>query len=993
MIYGRDRERAQLHELLDDAVAGHGSLVLISGEAGIGKTALVNDLIATAHDQGCLVLSGGCYDLTTTPPYGPWIEALYRSDSPTGELPQIPETMRDEQGLRRLGSQQALFIEVERFQQQVASSTPLVIVLEDLHWSDVSTIEMLRYLARGTSRTPILIACTYRDDEIASGHPLHTHLPALAREAAPERMTLRRLDREALRELVSSSYPLDPTDEQSLLDHMLDRSEGNPLFAVEILRELESSGALHQTGDRWSLVPGFERHFPALLQQMFDLKLARLSSDDRDRLIAASALGQNVSFDLWQQITNVGDDQLAETIGRATSLNILREDDAGTGYTFAHALLREALYSHAQIPQRRRLHLRIAEAMERRPRPDPDEVADHYLLAGDSRAADWLIQAGDRARRRYAWIVAADKYERAIPLLPEDRESARLAGWLYYVVGWLNRVFDHTRSLEALEQARLAGGETGDEVLVACSLGSIGLLRSFTGDLSEGIELMRQGVEQLNELTQGTKQDQFESPPFEIDADDPAVQFPGEGNLSGWLTAAGRIRESIERGEAAAERYDSAIASGTPRTVTTGLDEPPLVALTNAHGLLGNPERASFWADRAKQQHRSTGHHLMVSAAFTVELERVIIPYRTDDINQRNRWSREASAVFRASAGSFSIEQDAAENVSAKLSFIEGEWDRAADWASRFAEIAFEQGIRQTAYATLGWIALHRGNYRDAWEQVERALPPSGLQSEPGTIQYYGMLGLLELASNIALASDDLPCAREAIDTHWRWLNYGEAVFTRSSAHLAEAQYQLSGGDRAQSRTSAERALRRAERPRQPLALLAAHRFLGHLDGLDGRLESANKHLSKAFDLADACLAPFERALTQVEMARLRIAEGDTDGASVLLDAAWRSCKTLHAKPTLDHIEELRQGLGRPVRATSAHGLSARETQVLQAVARGLTNAEIADELFISPRTVGSHITSIYRKLGVSSRSAATRFAIESEFTPLNDVGNTTSNN
>ena len=490
-----------------------------------------------------------------------------------------------------------------------------------------------------------------------------------------------------------------------------------------------------------------------------------------------------------------------------------------------------------------------------------------------------LAHPGRRsARRRYAWVVAAGKYERAIPLLPDNRESARLAGWLYYVVGWLYRVFDHDRSLEALEQARHVGSKTDDDVLVACSLGSIGLLRSFTGDLSEGIELMRQGVEQLNELTQGAKRDQFESPAFEIDADDPAVQFIGEGNFSGWLAATGRLSESIERGERATERYDSAIRNGSPTTVTTGVDEPPLVALTNAYGLIGDPERASYWADRAKQYHRSIGHHLMVIAALIVEFERVIIPYWTDDIDQRRRWSLEAAEAFSVGAGSFSADPESADYVSPQLSFIEGEWDQATRSASRFVQIAFEQGVRQSAYATLGWIALHRGNSRDAWTQIERALP-SGLQSEPGSIQYYGTLGLLELATNIALADGDLRRSREAIDAHRRWLDFGGAIFTRSSVYLAEARYWLAAGDRPEARAFAERALSGAEQPRQPLALMAAHRFLGHLNTLDSQIDEAEGHLAAALGLADACIAPFERALTLVELARLRFAEQDTVAA------------------------------------------------------------------------------------------------------------------
>lgn len=990
LLVGRERELARLRQVFDDTVAGRGALVLISGEAGIGKTALVNDLVASAREQEALVLTGGCYDLTTTSTYGPWAEAL-RHYRPQDGRPKVPAWFSNQEEMEKVGSQTALFEEARCFLADVAGHQPLVIVLEDLHWSDGASLDALRYLSRPLRDAGIMLILTYRDDELARRHALYQLLPSLVRETEAERIALRRLDREALNELVRNRYQLAASDQQSLVNHLFDRGEGNPLFAREILEEIESSGSLYPSNDRWVLDAGFERHFPALLQQMFDAKLDRLSPDDLELLVVASALGQKVSYDLWQAVMETGDDRLSETITRADGLNILSEDATRTEYQFTHALMREALYSRGLIPQRRQLHRRIAEVMEQQPRPDPDEVADHYLLAADPRAADWLIRAGDLARRRYAWVVAAEKYERAIPLLPDDHESVRLAGWLRYAAGWLFRVFDHGQSLATLEQARRTGMETNDDVLAACSLGSIGLLRSYTGDLPAGIELMRQGVEQLNELTHGSQKDRFELPPFEITADDPAVQFIGEGNYSGWLTMAGRIRESIERGEASAKRYDSAVERGVPATVATGIDEPPLVGLANAHGLIGNPERASYWANRAKRYHHATGHHLLELAALFVELDRVILPYQTNQIDRREHWQTEADKVFQLCRGSLVANSDAGRFSAAQLSFIEGEWENAASAAEWFAAFAVEHSFKQPMYAVLGWIALYRGDIQNAWLQVSRALP-SGLQTEPGSIQYTGTLGVLELASSIALASGDQARARDAIDAHWRWLDYGEAIYTRSSAYLSEGRYQLKFGNRSESRVAAEQARAGAEHPRQPLALLAAHRFLGHLDILDVCLESAGKHLAMALDLADACRVPFERALTQVEVARLRLDAGEYNKAAALLDAAREVCEVLRAQPTLERIESLRQQLDHGDRAEGQNGLSPREVEVLQAVARGLTNSEIADELFISSRTVGSHVTSIYRKLDVKSRAAATRFAVEAGMLSDSDGNRTPSN-
>ena len=160
-VYGREREQAQLRQLLDATIAGHGRLVLISGEAGIGKTTLVNDLINFARKQDALVLAGGCYDLTITPPYGPWTEAI-RAYQPDGNLPPFPAWFSDPDELERVGGQTALFEEARRFFLAIAAHQPLVIVLEDLHWADPASIDALRYLARALRDDSVLLLVTYR---------------------------------------------------------------------------------------------------------------------------------------------------------------------------------------------------------------------------------------------------------------------------------------------------------------------------------------------------------------------------------------------------------------------------------------------------------------------------------------------------------------------------------------------------------------------------------------------------------------------------------------------------------------------------------------------------------------------------------------------------------------------------------------------------------------------------------------------------------------
>jgi predicted ATPase len=245
-IYGRDRERAELNELLQDACNGHGSLVLIGGEAGIGKTTLVEDLIHEAEQRDCLVLTGGCYDLTTTPPYGPWVE-VYRDYRPVDGLPPVPESIRDEAKLAAMVSQNAFFDLVGDFFASISAERPLILVLEDLHWADPATLDLLRFFARRLRRLPVMVVATYRNDEITRNHLLWDMLPLLVRESAATRISLRPLDAADAQALVRDRYGLEAADEARLVEHLLHLSEGNPLFAAELLSGLEEDGTLRRS--------------------------------------------------------------------------------------------------------------------------------------------------------------------------------------------------------------------------------------------------------------------------------------------------------------------------------------------------------------------------------------------------------------------------------------------------------------------------------------------------------------------------------------------------------------------------------------------------------------------------------------------------------------------------------------------------------------------------------------------------------------------------
>jgi DNA-binding CsgD family transcriptional regulator len=239
--------------------------------------------------------------------------------------------------------------------------------------------------------------------------------------------------------------------------------------------------------------------------------------------------------------------------------------------------------------------------------------------------------------------------------------------------------------------------------------------------------------------------------------------------------------------------------------------------------------------------------------------------------------------------------------------------------------------------------------------------------------------GMQALAAGLALDAHDLEMAKEWLEAHDRWLAWSGAMRGQSEGAVLWAEYHRRVGDLPQARAHAERALAYATAPRQPLALLAAHRLLGELETEAGQIESAAAYLDASLRLADACAAPYERALTLLAQAELRAAIGETVEGCTLLDEVMTICEPLGATPTLQRAVALAARLATSPTAPPSYpaGLSAREVEVLRLVAAGLTNPQVAERLFLSRRTVEQHLRSVFDKTGTPSRAAAARWAAE----------------
>jgi predicted ATPase len=279
ILVGRAREREFLRAQLAAACAGHGRLVLLGGEAGIGKTTLAKDLAGEANARGAAVLAGHCYDLTNTPPYGPWL-SLVAGYQANGHLLPPPAAFAGGR-VETVTDQAALFAEVRHFLGELAAASPALILLEDLHWADPASLELLRHIGPHLANWPILLLVTYRVDEPTRRHPFYQQLPPLVRESEGARLDLRRLDVDALRALVAARYPLSAQDQDRLVAYLERHADGNPFFATEILRALEGDALLSRAGDQWRLAALDHVVVPSLLRQVIDGRVGRLGETMR----------------------------------------------------------------------------------------------------------------------------------------------------------------------------------------------------------------------------------------------------------------------------------------------------------------------------------------------------------------------------------------------------------------------------------------------------------------------------------------------------------------------------------------------------------------------------------------------------------------------------------------------------------------------------------------------------------------------------------------
>ncbi len=791
ILVGRDRELGVLRERLAAALAGQGGLVLIGGEAGIGKTSLAETLCREATEKGALVLVGRCFDLAETPAYGPWTY-LFDRYRPDDHLPGPPSVFAERGMVGEVASQAVLFRQVLAFTEMIAAQRSIVLLLEDFQWSDPASLDLLRFLAHSLSTLPLLILATYRSDEMTHRHPLYLSLPSLVREANAARLDLRHLDDAAVRALVSQRYRLTEPDTARLVAYLQGRAEGNALFLGELLRSLEDVDTLRRVAGGWALAEIAPTAVPTLLRQVIDGRLARLDDESQALLAVAAVIGQEVLYPLWAAVAEVTEHRLLEVTVQADVAHLMRESADGTGAVFAHALVREAIYEGGRPAQRRRWHQRAGEVLAAMPEADPDAVANHFARAGDPRAAAWLLTAGERAQQAWAWLTAAERYEAALAFMERKGAGAGARGWLRYRLAVLRRFTDRQGSIASLAEAAVLAAEANDHVLAAQILFYQGLLHCLVLDVRRGIAEMEAGIAALDALPSAAGAWRTGMDVINAQA--------ARSMLVEWLPCVGRFADARRIAEETlAEAADLSHGDGRDASFDSFY-----FGLAVAYAYQGQAIEARQAFDRARTAFRVADYPVMVCFACIQELLFAVLPYQTEQRAERDRLVAEAEYA--------AIQAQGAGMITAfprlPLLALEGHWEAAR----RLAQSVYatdNPSARSFAGGILVPLAYAQGDAEVAWSVIRERLP-GGPTTTPGSAYYIALPTLQHTAAMLALDADDLTVARAWLEAHDYWLAWSGAIRDQAEGHLGWAEYYRAVGDRAQAHQQARAAMRRA---------------------------------------------------------------------------------------------------------------------------------------------------------------------------------------
>ncbi len=957
-LVDRDDERAALRDLLRAADTGNGQLVLLGGEAGIGKTTLALATMTFAP-RGARMLIGRSYDLMETPPYGPWRDCFRRWPEGVGIPPAPFHAQRDEPP-----TQEALFAQVETALTSLARAKLLILILDDLQWADPASLDLLRHLAHDLAGKRIVMIGTYRNDELSDAHPLKALLPRLMREAPTTRLTLPRLRAANVTEMVTAQFGAGQ-GVQTLSRSVYETTAGNPLFVREMCRALVSAHAVRRTDDGWTVLSTALPSPPETLQELVASRIDRLDAATRRILEVAAIIGETFTFPLLRRVLDRPEEEVLAGLEHAAAANMIAEDDpAREQYHFTHPIIHEVLYHAVLVTRRRQWHRRIGEEIEATTPPGDDHTFDrlahHFGQAHDgARAVRYLTLAGDAAARFFAKATAAGYYARALTLIEPDAADARdrlllkVAGALAYA--------DPLRSQRHAEEALRGFLAREDRLSAARVRRYLGYSYWRFGRYALAEEQARLAMRDMIAL--GDAEAAIACGPF----------------LLVTLRDQGKYAEAIAEGASLLAEANDA-ESRTLRDAHADL----LFTTGHAHAARGNASDALRLMQRGLEEQQALDNPFPASGILFHLFLAVCLPFfadRTDLLADFVRQHREMAERGRAQ-----VEAPLALGwfLPAYWAFLHGDWEAARQQLRDLPDPPPTAVLHRAEWAICAaQFALAEGRAADGIAVLRRELPPPGAG---WTLPHHLHIRALNCIGQLSLADHQPAAAKEALDGAAALLARSAYIPAIAEHHLAWAAFYRARGQVPRALTSATTAAEQATAHHDLFALAAARRMIGELAMERGAWPLAETELHQAEEIAARIPAVHERALTALALATFHIRRTDAPekaAAGHALATAEAIIRPLGAPYLVAQLDALRAQL-HAVNPALAYGITAREADVLRYLVEGASNQEIADHLSISRRTVDQHVSSILSKLGVANRVAATSLALERGLVPAN---------
>ncbi|MFJ3308112.1 AAA family ATPase [Streptomyces sp. NPDC086549] len=986
VFVGRADELDTLNDALARAAAGEPQALVVGGEAGVGKTRLVEEFATAACRRGAVVALGGCVEIGADGlPFAPFSTALraLRRALP-GELaaaaagqeeelarllPELDEAAptrttgrHDEEGMARL------FELTARLLERVAADRTVVVALEDLHWADASTRHLLSYLLRTLRTGRLVVLATYRSDDIHRRHPLRPLLAELDRLRTVRRVELARFNRAEVGCQIAGIRATEP--DPAWVDEIFERSDGNAFFVEELA------------------VATHEGCCTGLTDSLRDLLLVRVEAlpetTQRVARIVAEG-GSTVEYRLLAAVARLAEDDLIEALRAAVNANILTAAPGGDGYRFRHSLVREAVADDLLPGERSRLNRRYAEALEADPTLVPADErqmrqASYWYHAHDpAKALPAVLDASVVARRRHAYSEQLRLLERAMELwdnAPEEvRAALRPADYTDCPACGCDPATTPLRYLDLMAEAAVAGRLCGErERALKITKRALRLLEDegdplraawFWTQCSSLVQAQgrgdgRQELATAEELLRGL-------PPSEVHAE-------VLGSVANWsmlhepgpeaLAAAERAVEYARMVDAREIELNARVTRGS-LMVDSGAVEAGLAELY-----------------RAKERSLQEGFPYVAGRAY------VNLPSKLQAVGR----SREAAPIleegtrFTQKFGLLGSEAWVWANFCESLYSL-GRWEEAARAAANAARRGPSAKPLGTAAMCLAHLALGRGDLAEAARQLAAARRYFGTH-DPMPQQW---LPLARTAVGVAAAEGHLLDARAELE---RALDCGIPPGTHHCAWpllLAAATAEADARVLPAAQAGRAEALERIREAARTLTT-GAPVWLAHDEWVRAELRRAEgtdtpDTWSEVVTAFEALERPYDLARVRHRLAQALLSEGgddERDRAAELLRLARAVAGHLGARPLADSAALLAQRARLPLTCAArqapadpveALGLTSRERDVLRLVSVGRTNRQIAEELFISPKTASVHVSNILGKLGVSGRGEAAAVA------------------